>query len=69
MKQNQKQNGGPRATRVRAKDVLIGLSLLATLVILSPLARLLPKLRSPSQARQKPHSDENLALGAFPSKD
>ena len=54
MKQNQKHNGEQRAIRVRAKDVLIGLSLLAILVILSPLARLLPELRRPSHARQKP---------------
>jgi len=69
MKQDQKQNGEQRATRVRAKDVLIGLSLLAILVILSSLAGLLPELRRPSHARQKPHSDERLAPGALPNKN
>jgi hypothetical protein len=48
MKQDQKHDGEQRPIRVRAKDVLIGLSLLAILVILSPLARLLPELRRPS---------------------
>ncbi len=45
MNPDKKQNEQQTATRVKAKDVLIGLSLLATLVILSPLVRLLPELR------------------------
>jgi hypothetical protein len=46
MKQHPKQTGG-KTTRVKGKGVLIGLSLLAMIVILSPLGRLLPALRRP----------------------
>jgi hypothetical protein len=44
-----KQKG--EKARFKAKEFLIGLSLLAILVILSPLARLLPDMRQPSSAK------------------